>query len=134
MADSDSAKVAALFTDIGFVTTAEAMVSRIANTRVAGGNVLVSELGDGIVGCVGIASMLPPHRDAPVGRITILVVEEGHRRTGIGLALVREAVLQLRADGCTLIEVTSRFELEDAHRFYEALGFEKTSVRLALRM
>lgn len=33
--------------------------------------------------------------------------------------------------GVTIIEVTSNFALEKAHGFYETLGYEKTSVRLA---
>ena len=50
---------------------------------------------------------------------------------GIGAELVRAAEAALEAQGCYMVEVTSHNRREAAHRFYEKLGYEKTSVRLA---
>lgn len=71
------------------------------------------------------------HRPAPVGRISMLVVDAKLRNRGIGEALVRAAEHALVASGCQIVEVTSNNARTDAHRFYERLGYERTSVRLA---
>ena len=69
--------------------------------------------------------------DAPVGRISMMVVEEGVRGQGIGAALVASAERHLLKQGCRIVEVTSNLARTRAHRFYESLGYEKSSVRLA---
>ena len=47
---------------------------------------------------------------------------------------MREAIARAEAAGCYSVALTSRKERSDAHRFYERLGFERSSegFRLAL--
>ena len=71
------------------------------------------------------------HRPAPVGRISMMVVDESLRSQGIGAVLVAAAEEALAAQGCYMVEVTSHVRRTDAHRFYERIGYERTSVRLA---
>jgi GNAT superfamily N-acetyltransferase len=71
------------------------------------------------------------HRPKPVGRITALVVDAPVRGQGIGRALVAAAEEALARAGCGLLEITSHERLVDAHAFYERLGYQRTSVRLA---
>jgi len=61
----------------------------------------------------------------------MMVVEEGLRSQGIGAALVRAAEAWLKERGCGVIEVTSNLVRTDAHRFYERIGYERTSLRFA---
>ena len=93
--------------------------------------VLVAELDGAVVGCLTTSVMRVLHRPALVGRISMMVVDEALRGRGIGAELVRAAEKALAAQGCYMIEVTSHQRRTDAHRFYERLGYAKTSVRLA---
>ena len=61
----------------------------------------------------------------------MMVVDEALRSRGIGAALVRAAEAALAAQGCYMVEVTSHMRRTEAHRFYERLGYDRTSVRLA---
>ena len=93
--------------------------------------VLVAELDGNVVGCLSTSVMRVLHRPAPVGRISMMVVDETLRSRGIGARLVRAAEEALAAQGCYMVEVTSQVRRIEAHRFYQRLGYEQTSVRLA---
>ncbi len=45
------------------------------------------------------------------------------RSTGIGRALVKQAIFRARQRGCHLVQLTSDKSRGDALRFYESLGF-----------
>jgi GNAT superfamily N-acetyltransferase len=93
--------------------------------------VLVAELDGAVIGCLSTSVMRVLHRPAPVGRISMMVVDEALRSRGIGAVLVAAAEQALAAQGCYMVEVTSHVRRTDAHRFYGRLGYERTSVRLA---
>ncbi|HEV2291905.1 MAG TPA: GNAT family N-acetyltransferase, partial [Gemmatimonadales bacterium] len=71
------------------------------------------------------------HRARPIGRVTALVVDESVRGSGVGAEMMEEAERILREDGAGLLELTSNMRRVDAHRFYERLGYQKTSFRFA---
>jgi GNAT superfamily N-acetyltransferase len=95
---------------------------------------LVATCGDEVIGLCGLSEMVTIHRNAPVGRISILVVAEDHRNGGIGALLVAEAEKRLTSRGCKMVEVTSNMRRELAHGFYEKLGYERTSFRFMKRL
>lgn len=107
------------------------MAERLALLDAEGRIVLVAELDGAVVGCLTTSVMRVLHRPAPVGRISMMVVDEAVRSRGIGAVLVRAAEEALAGQGCYMVEVTSHVRRTEAHRFYERLGYEKTSVRLA---
>jgi ribosomal protein S18 acetylase RimI-like enzyme len=110
--------------------TAADIKRRLALLRKADTPALVADR-VGVVGCLTWHVTLVLHRPRPVGRITMMVVAEAARGTGIGTALVGEAETRLKAAGCGLVEVTSNVKRLRAHTFYERLGFERTSYRFA---
>ncbi|MEO6041981.1 MAG: GNAT family N-acetyltransferase [Croceibacterium sp.] len=127
----DAAALERLIGQLGFVATAGDVADRLSALQAEGRAVLVAELAGEVIGCLTTSVMRGLHRPAPVGRISMMVVDEGQRGRGIGAALLRAAEAALAAQGCYMVEVTSNLARTDAHRFYERLGYGRTSVRLA---
>lgn len=62
------------------------------------------------------------------GRISYLyamVVDESYRGKGYGTQLIQTAIEKSRQQGLKRVELDSGFQREQAHQFYEKLGFEK---------
>jgi predicted N-acetyltransferase YhbS len=127
----DSAAIARLIAQLEYQVTAEEVADRLAIMAGEGALVLVAEQEGRVIGCLSTSIMRVLHRPAPVGRISLMVVDESMRSRGVGSALVRAAECALAERGCYMVEVTSHVRRTDAHRFYEKLGYERTSVRLA---
>lgn len=128
----DAPELARLLTQLGHPTDA-ARVERCWDAWSAEGNAAYVAEGEGgaLAGVLTTHRMVVLHRPKPVGRVTSLVVEESLRGRGIGRALMAAAEQALRDSGCGLVEITSNVKRADAHAFYESLGYERTSVRLA---
>ena len=90
---------------------------------------LVATIGKRVVGLCGVHKTVTIHRDAPLGRITILVVPKEAQGLGLGRMLVNAAEQWCRQNGCKLIEVTSNDRRAEAHAFYRHMGYERTSIR-----
>jgi ribosomal protein S18 acetylase RimI-like enzyme len=69
---------------------------------------------------------------APTALIDELVVEQGHRRRGVGRQLVAEAIERCRAAGCCEIEVSTERSNEAAQKFYRQHGFSHEAVLFEL--
>lgn len=127
----DAEALARLIGQLGYSAAPGEIVTRLAGMQAEGRTVLVAEIDGEVIGCLSTSVMRVLHRPAPVGRISMMVVDEACRSQGIGAALVRAAEEALAAQHCYMVEVTSHLRRTDAHRFYERLGYERTSVRLA---
>lgn len=127
----DGEALARLIGQLEYAVTAEEVAERLAIMQAEGRLVLVAELDGQVIGCLSTSIMRVLHRPAPVGRISMMVVDEALRGRGIGAALVRAAERSLAERGCYIVEVTSHVRRTEAHRFYERLGYARTSVRLA---
>ena len=127
----DCAPIAGLIAQLGYEASETDVVERLAVMEAEKRLVLVAELDGAVIGCLSTSVMRVLHRPAPVGRISMMVIDEALRGRGIGARLVRAAEGALRDSGCYMVEVTSHMRRADAHRFYERLGYERTSVRLA---
>ena len=103
----------------------------LARLKKDGETPLVATLGNNVVGLCGVSARVMIHRDAPIGRISPLVVAEEAQGHGIGRMLVEAAEAWMRKKGCKLVEVTSNDRRAAAHAFYRHMGYERTSIRFA---
>jgi GNAT superfamily N-acetyltransferase len=91
------------------------------------GAVLVAQLGDEVVGVCQLIVFRHLHRRGGLcAEIESVHVHPVHRGAGIGSTLLADAVERARALGCYRVQLTSNRAREDAHRFYERLGFVPT--------
>jgi GNAT superfamily N-acetyltransferase len=127
---ADAEAVAALVRSLGYELTAAEAKKRLTALRRAGDALIVAD-DDRLLAAATLHVTPVLHRPKPVGRITMMVVDEKSRGQGIGSLLVAEAETRLKARGCGLVEVTSNRKRLRAHHFYEGLGFERTSYRFA---
>jgi len=67
------------------------------------------------------------------GQIEAVRVRASHRGSGLGGELMRWAIDESRRRGCALVQLTSDVKREDAHRFYERLGFEASHTGFKLK-
>ena len=109
----------------------KALRKNLTALRKSGETPLVATLGKEVVGLCGISARVMIHRDAPIGRISPLVVAEEAQGKGIGRMLVEAAERWMRKKGCKLVEVTSNDRRAAAHAFYRHMGYERTSIRFA---
>ena len=128
---SDAQALARLIGQLGYAVTGDEVSERLQAMHTEGRVVLLAELEDAVVGCLSTSVMRVLHRPAPVGRISMMVVDEKLRSRGIGAVLVEAAEQALAMQGCYMVEVTSHVRRIEAHRFYERIGYQRTSVRLA---
>ena len=127
----DAPQVAELLTELGYPVGASEAAERLARGTET---VFVAADGHRLLGLMTIWSQLPIAHARPTARVTALVVRPEARRQGLGGSLVQHALEWARSAGCEGVELTSgiRPEREDAHRFYERLGFRRTSHRFWL--
>jgi GNAT superfamily N-acetyltransferase len=125
----DAPRLVELITFLGHQVTEKAVRKNLPTLKKLGETPLVATLGKEVVGLVGLHRMTTIHRDAPVGRIPVLVVAKEAQGMKLGRMLVEAAEDWCRKKGCKLIEVTSNDRRAEAHAFYRHLGYERTSVR-----
>lgn len=70
------------------------------------------------------------HHAALVSEIQEMYVEPEYRSQKVGNALMEHVTAFARQEGAIQMEVTSRATREQAHRFYQREGFEKSHVKL----
>ena len=129
---SDAPELTALMCELGYETTSAEMESRLISilndprykTLVALNNDKIC----GMIGTVSASSYL--HNDLS-GRIIALVVSKELRQRGIGARLIATAEKNFIQRGSTRVTLTTRFDREEAHQFYEKVGYARTGFRFA---
>ena len=131
---SDAARLVELIRYLGHEIDEKAVRRNLSALKKAGETPLVATLGKDLIGLCGVGSRVMIHRDAPIGRISPLVVAEEAQGHGIGRMLVEAAEQWCRRRGCKLVEVTSNDRRAESHAFYRHMGYERTSIRFVKRL
>ena len=87
--------------------------------------IYVDDLDGKVVGTFALAIMDNiAHMGARSGLVEDIVVSEAYRRKGIGKRMITSAMDICRQKGCYKIALSSNIKRDDAHKFYESLGFK----------
>jgi N-acetylglutamate synthase-like GNAT family acetyltransferase len=125
----DAGTIARLLGQLGYPSAADAVEERLERLGVVGDRVVVAELDGNLVGLAHLQVTPAIERGRPVGKLGALVVDDERRGLGIGTALVEAVEAEARERGCEVLFVTTSERRDDAHAFYESVGFEQTGRR-----
>ena len=120
----DAAALANLATQLGYPSTTEEIAGRLRQLLPHGEHqVFVAEApGEGVRGFLHAYAGISLE-SGPRAEILGLVTDATMRSRGMGRRLVTEAEGWARARGLAVINVHCNVVRDDAHRFYEGLGF-----------
>jgi ribosomal protein S18 acetylase RimI-like enzyme len=127
---SDAEVLAQLMGELGYETRASEMEMRLETIlKNPSYQTLVSVSGGKVCGMIGCSAQHSYEHNNVGARILALVVSKSMRGQGVGKELVRAAENDLVAKNITRVALNTRFVREDAHKFYESLGYEKNGFR-----
>jgi GNAT superfamily N-acetyltransferase len=126
----DAPAVAALLAELGYPSSTDQAFERIARIgRDPSTLILVAELDDEVAGLAALHVQNLVERDDVGCTVAALVVGERFRRRGVGARLNEALEAEARARGCEALALHTAHRREDAHAFYEALGYEHSGRR-----
>ena len=128
---ADAARLVELIRYLGHEIDEKSVRKNLSALKKTSETPLVATLGKDVLGLCGVSARVMIHRDAPIGRISPLVIAKEAQGHGIGRMLVEAAEEWMRKKGCKLVEVTSNDRRAQAHAFYRHMGYERTSMRFA---
>jgi GNAT superfamily N-acetyltransferase len=128
----DAEAVAELLGQLGYPTTAQEVIGRLANLRdLPSAIALVAET-DGLVTGVVTGHLFHTIHSTPlIAWLTTLVVRDSSQHSGIGRQLAAAVEDWAQSRGALRISVTSGKHRDGAHAFYEHIGYERTGLRLS---
>jgi ribosomal protein S18 acetylase RimI-like enzyme len=95
---------------------------------------LCAEMNNAVVGFCAFAVVNNLWQEGYISYIYALVVDERHRGQGLGSALMNEVVKSSKERSFKRVELDSGFPRENAHKFYEKLGFEKRAYLFSMTL
>lgn len=132
---SDAPAIATLMTQLGYPSTPGEIERRLTRLLPKPDYTAVVAESDGdVVGLVIVHLEHGLEYDAIDGRIMGLVIDERWRGRGLGKRLMREMERWCQERGAGRVLLTSGNRRADAHKFYDALGYERTGVRFIKRL
>lgn len=96
---------------------------------------VVAQDGEMIVGTMQLTFIVGVSRKgAWRGQIEAVRVADSHRGSGLGQQMFEFAIQESRSRGCSLVQLTTDKTRQDAHRFYDRLGFVASHIGYKLKL
>jgi predicted N-acetyltransferase YhbS len=126
----DAVAVSHLLEQLGYVVEPQRAAERIRRLGETGVDPILLAVADGqVLGLIAVHLTQMLQYQAPVMRVTALIVDCHARRRGIGKLLMERAEHLAAAAGCEFVELTSALGRTEAHDFYRSIGYEPNSLR-----
>jgi GNAT superfamily N-acetyltransferase len=130
----DAPAIAGLSGQLGYPVDEQAIAKRLAALLGREGTaVFVAELGGKVVGWAHVVGE-QFLESAAFAELAGLVVDRDTRRLGVGSRLVEACAQWARHQGYGQIRVRCNVVREDAHRFYQKVGFAKLKSQIVFGM
>ncbi len=127
---SDAPQLAALMCELGYETSNVEMRSRSqAILTNASYRTIVAAVDNKLCGMIGTLTHASHEHNDRSGKNYALVVSKKQQRSGVDGALIAAAEKDFASSNVIRVTLTTRFQREGAHRFYDALGYAKTGFR-----
>jgi len=94
----------------------------------------VAVLDGKVCGMIGTLTYPSYEHNDPPGRILALAILSTMRRRGIGRALIAAAEKDFAQRAIRRVALDTRLAREDAHKFYESLGYERNGWRFVKQL
>jgi ribosomal protein S18 acetylase RimI-like enzyme len=132
---NDAPGLAVLMSELGYETDHTEMETRMELILSHPGyKTFVAIMGGSVCGMIGSLTYPSYEHDDPSGRILALVTLSTARRCGIGRALIATAEKDFAQRGIRRVSLDTRLTREDAHKFYELLGYERNGWRFVKQL
>jgi ribosomal protein S18 acetylase RimI-like enzyme len=132
---NDASALAQLMCELGYETTKSEMQIRVERIATDERYRTFVAVRDGkVCGMIGTLTYPSYEHNDPSGRILALVILRTMRRHGIGRALIATAEKDFAQRGIRRIALNTRLAREDAHKFYESLGYERNGWRFVKQL
>jgi ribosomal protein S18 acetylase RimI-like enzyme len=131
----DAAVLAQLMCELGYETTKSEMQMRVERIATDERYRTFVAVRDGkVCGMIGTLTYPSYEHNDPSGRIVALVILSTMRRRGIGRALIAAAEKDFAQRGIRRIALNTQLTREDAHKFYESLGYARNGWRFVKQL
>jgi GNAT superfamily N-acetyltransferase len=131
----DAAALAQLMCELGYETTKSEMQMRLQRIATDERYRTFVAVRDGnACGMIGTLTYPSIEHNDPSGRLVALVILRTMRRRGIGRALLATAEKDFAQRGIRRIALNTQLAREDAHKFYESLGYERNGWRFVKQL
>jgi len=126
---NDSTTISKLLKQLGYETEPLKIKKAVHNSSNDGNQVYVVSLNEKTIAVMSLIFFDYFPSAQKICRITAIVVDDDFRGLGIGSKLINHAKLIAVNEKCSVLEVTTSLKREKTQKYYEKIGFKKTSYK-----